>query len=68
MPLSLMKELEREIDSLWDKVGDNNLSISHDVFRAALEMRRLIHRQYTLHRGSDGGTLRRPRVPHQSRS
>jgi len=68
MPLSLMKELEREIDSLWDKVGDNNLSISHDVFRTALELRRLIHGQYTLHRGDDGGAVRRLRVPHQSRS
>ena len=68
MPLSLMKELEREIDSLWDKVGDNNLSISHDVFRAALELRRLIHGQYTLHRGDDGGAVRRLRVPRQSRS
>jgi len=50
---SLMKELEQEIDALWGNVEDNNLSISHDVFRTALKLRRLIYRQRLLSRSDD---------------
>jgi len=59
---SLRKEIELEIDNLWSAVGNNNLSISHDVYHIALELRGLIYGYYTLHSGSDGRTVRRKAV------